>query len=63
MKDINPVIAGVLRSHLPALAQQPKSTSDAAEHGRPGRGIEHWRPGRGIEHGQALCRNGLRNSG
>ena len=54
MKDINPVIAGVLRSHFPALAQQPKSTSDAAEHGRPGRGIEH---------GQALCRNGLRNSG
>ena len=31
MKDINPVIAGGLRSHFPALAQQPKSTSDAAE--------------------------------
>ena len=31
MKDINPVIAGVLCSHFPALARQPDSNADAAE--------------------------------
>ncbi len=34
MKDINPVIAGVLCSHFPALARQPDSNADAAERAR-----------------------------
>ena len=34
MKDINPVIAGVLCSHFPALARQPYSTADAGERAR-----------------------------
>ena len=34
MKDINPVIAGVLCSHFPALARQPDSNADAPERAR-----------------------------